>query len=369
MTAGDTGFDIVVDAVDRRRDADGDTAGGCNATRQRIDAGGITRPDQHPVRVTATVEHPRIGTRIDIVAGIGENGSGSARTGTAERQGIDVGSGERLDTGIGAACQIHRAVADPGLTHLSNRADCDRSGAGTAAGALHVTGEGFDIDLAASYLDRQFTGTVDIAVFNAGRLFASHHVDCDGGADCGSAGTAATQRGGAYQRIAATAQIQGSGQSDGRLVNLRHSFGKDDVIDVRGPYRSGSRAIDNRTKAPDGAVPFRCRQRQVTHVVELAIDNLCPLLAIKNIGGGRAVNGYRTGTATGNSDRIDRLLHTALEADIGKAINQAAASDHCAAISGNAVDRRSKTHRSGTAAGNRAGQRSDGQALTCAGIQ
>ncbi len=133
--------------------------------------------------------------------------------------------------------------------------------------------------------------------------------------------------------------------------------------------RSGAGAIDNRTKAPDGAVPFRCRQRQVTHVVELAIENLCPLLAIQNIGGGRAVNGYRTGTATGNSDRIDRLLHTALEADIGKAINQAAASDHCAAISGNAVDRRSKTHRSGTASGNRTGQRSDGQALTCAGIQ
>ena len=45
------------------------------------------------------------------------------------------------------------------------------------------------------------------------------------------------------------------------------------------------------------------------------------------------------------------------------------ATDPLAAISGNAVDRRSKTHRSGTASGNRAGQRSDGQALTCAGIQ
>ena len=344
-------LNVVIDTVDRCSNPRSNTARRRDTTGERVDTGGVTRLNQHLIRLTAAVQNACVCACINVVTRVGERRSARTCCGATEGKRINISLGKRLNSGIGTSCQLQTAVADPRLTHLCNRADRYRTSTRTSTRSLHVAGQGLDIDLALGDLDVQFASTLDFTAFDASRLFAVDHVDCNRCSDRGCTGPAAAQCCRANQRIAAAGHIQQAGYRNQRVLDLRHPLGENNVIDVGRTNRRSASAIDHRAQAPDSARAFGSRERQTADIRQFASENLCTLLTVQDISGSRSVNGYRTGTATSDGDRIDRLLHATFQTGIGKAIDQTSALNQSAAICRNAVDRCSKPDGSRSATG------------------
>ncbi len=155
-------LDIVGDAVDRRGHTDTRGTTQADATGQGFYGRAIACRYRQATGGAGAVRHRGMGDSVDVVAGIGQRHTRGATTRAADGEGLDAGLGQCVDNDAGvAARQRQAAVGNAGATLLVDGADRNRCTYSRGACALDVTGQGFDIHVAADDLYDHTTAAGD----------------------------------------------------------------------------------------------------------------------------------------------------------------------------------------------------------------